>query len=319
MMYYSGDNMIGINKEEGMGQITQVQSSYRFLLDHIERFQQEIVDGARHIDARVYQFPQQTDDDIGVTPESISLTRQEGEQAFELAQSHLLDHLITERNHGRMIPRLAGHIHIDHANPIECIQRIQCINQLKDDFGLLIQSLSSDKDVRFEIVKEALPNLIKLAATRHILAENRPLSVVSYSWSHRFSSKKLNKQEVLHKLFNTRRYSNNTVTINEAWSSQVDDDITYIQSFPNGAQFIIKRPLKITPVVNIKYQESDLFIDPKLKKSSTKIAHSPLYIFNNKTVKMQPFNDYVRSEHIEGKKAVNLDLVIPRLHLYQLS
>lgn len=311
-----------------MDHITNVKASYKLLCDHIDSFVEYLLDKGELVSARVYQYPVFTDRDIGHSPDSIPLTPVDGQQALLLALDYLQQHAIKEEQSGRIVPRMPGTIVFQHPDPIGCIMRLDYINVLKNNLNEAITNISPKKDVRFETVKLALPNLIKKVATRHVIYANKPVKSVSFSWVNRHNGKNLSKKQVLAILKTSEEYENKNSIADPDFADYVAKEIVKISHMPDSSQFVIRRPLRITPMLNFNYQRDGL---PHLKQRPSSrrsgalapknyVAHSPAFIFND-LPKVFPFWSYEANEqgteqNLDDKQTVREQLILPRLHLY---
>lgn len=308
-----------------MDKIANLRASYQHLCAHIDSFTEFLLAHGELISATVYTMPTYTNLDIDAHPSNIELIPVHGKQALLESLDWMKKNSITNDQSGRIVPRLPGVIVYQHPEPLECIMRLERINVLKNDLNEAIIDISADKDIRFETVKMALPNLIKKVATRHFLFANRPVNTVSFTWAHRLTGENKTKQQVMAILQRSLDYSNKNTIADPMFSMRVEQDKLMISQLPQQSVFAIRRPIRVTPMLNLNYRKGStpyLHERPSSKNAlgiapRNFVAHSPVFIFND-LPKVFPFKSYNQDEHPKPEPA-HLDkevLVIERLHLY---
>lgn len=307
-----------------MNHMTNLKSTYRLLGDHIDAFAEHLLAKGTLKAATVYEYPAHTDDDVAQVPDSIPLQPVADHTALLLALDSLKQNTIRDDQSGRIVPRLPGAIVYHHPDVLECIARLERINMLKNELADAILAISPDKDVRFDVVKDALPLLIKKVATRHVIYANRPVKSVSFSWAHRYAGKTLTKPQVVDMLAKSLIYSNKHTLSDPRFGLQVDADLLTISQLPDHSRFVIRRDIRVTPMLNLNYEKNSAPYLSTRPSSTTPtavapknyVAHSPVFIFEGNP-RLYTFESY------RGKSAAQpqtprdpLELVIPRLHLY---
>ena len=308
-----------------MDKITELKATYALLSDHIDSFVEYLLSQGHLHSATVYQYPAHTDEDIAEWPDLIELVPVHGQEALLMALDHLKKNTIVDKQSGRIVPRLPGSVVYYHPDALGCINRLERINVLKNDLRDAIMKISDDIDVRFEAVKLALPNLIKKVATRHFLYANRPVAKLSFAWVHRQAGNNLSKKQVLDILNRSLAYRNKNTIADPNFHEMVQEDILRISQMPAASKYVIRRPLRVAPMVTLKYKPSSLpYLDsrpssakPNALSPTNYVAHSPIFIFNDEPLAF-PFKNYVAAEHAKAQSEPNRneELMVKRLHLF---
>jgi DNA replication terminus site-binding protein len=310
-----------------MDHIANLRATYKLLGDHIDAFTEMLFGKGELKTAVVYAYPAHTDDDIAQVPDSITLTPVCDQAALLLALDSMKQNTIRDDQSGRIVPRLPGAIVYHHPEPLECIGRLERINELKNELADVILAISPDKDVRFDVVKDALPLLIKKVATRHVIYANRPVKSVSFSWAHRYAGKSLTKPQVEDMLAKSLMYSNKHTLSDPRFGLQIEEDMLTISRLPAHSRFVIRREIRVTPMLNLNYEKDSapyLASRPSSKTPSAVspknyVAHSPVFIFEGNP-RLYPFESYAGRSGLGQQGARDtLELIIPRLHLYLKS
>jgi DNA replication terminus site-binding protein len=296
-----------------MDSITQLKICYANIQDRLTLLFDLIEEEAESINGVVYELPVPSNDDIGKTPEIIPVTKIDGNITTALTREHYFTHKLNAQRSGRILPRLPGVITIDHPNAKECMQRLFEINQCKDVFREIVKQLSKDKNERFRIVSLALPDLVKLQVFRHILFTDTPVKSIGFSWANRSSMKRMTRDEVLTTLEKATNYYHERQPLSD-FAELVEKEHLGISQYPKNAEFIIRRPLRVAPMMNVRFYE------PKVKtlidhnSPGNMVAHSPLMVFNP-VEKVGMLKNYIKN--VQDKAFDNIAPVIPRLHLYK--
>lgn len=307
-----------------MDNISNVRATYKLLCDHIDEFTEQLLGKGELKAAAVYEYPSHTDEDVAQVPDSIVLTPVFGQAALLLALDSLKQNTLRDDQSGRIVPRLPGTIVYHHPEPLDCIQRLERINELKNELADAILAISPDKDIRFDVVKDALPLLIKKVATRHVIYANRPVKSVSFSWTHRYAGKSLNKKQVEDMLAKSLVYSNKHTLSDPRFGMQVQEDMVTISRLPANSRFVIRRELRVTPMLNLNYVKDAAPYLTRRPSSKTPtavspknyVAHSPVFIFEGDP-RLYTFENYTRKSASQSQATrEEVELVIPRLHLY---
>ena len=298
-----------------MGNTANLKIGYADIQERLRLLFEVIDERATDIRAYVYQLPTPSNEDIGDKPTLIRVTPIDGMPAYQLAKTHSFLHTLNQERSGRVLPRLPGIVMIDHPDPLDCLSRMADINRAKDDFKGLMGNTGKDKNDRFDIVSKALPDLVKLQTFRHLLFLNSAAQTIGFSWVNRNSVKCFKKQEVIALLQKANDYYQDRQPLS-AFLEMVQKEIHEIDGYSDKAEFVIRRPQRITPMMNVRYYSPKTAILPNHKMPANIVAHSPLFVFNQ-SPKINDLKTYVRPDN-----EITLDdtaPVIQRLHLYEKS
>lgn len=208
--------------------------------------------------------------------------------------------------------KLAGTLLIEcnKSNELEIRQRIDIINQLKIKFEQLILSLNPSPDVRFEMFRDALPNLCKLSITRQIPLALPTVSRINYAWTNRKVGGNYKRDDLLKQIKVARTKPKPSDTMGE-WLACLDHEEKMISSYPRTAIFIERRQSRVTAMMKLHYP-----MGHKPRETSVH-AHSPLIIINDKP-KIGELKTYLKPDKPEQPEE-KYQLIIPRLCLYLLT
>jgi DNA replication terminus site-binding protein len=291
--------------------MADLRSSHANLLLHIQLLTR-IMGECLSSHATVYQFPDHTQEDIGVDPEVVPIIAHSGQAAIEKALLHY-SHFQTDKNQpGAFVRKLAGTLLIEcsKSTELEIRQRIEAINRMKQEFEQLILSLSPLPDVRFELFRNALPYQCKLSITRQIPVALPSIRRINYAWTNRKVGGNFKRDDLLNKIKLARSQPKPSDMMDE-WLSCLDYEERLIASYPKSAVFIERRQSRVTAMMKLHYPQGH-----KPKETSLH-AHSPLIIINDKP-KISQLKTYIRPDKPEQPEA-KYQLVIPRLCLYLLT
>ncbi len=282
-----------------------VRREYWHLVEHIKLLIDCLKMGAV-TKAQLYALPYGELDDVGVDKVMIDVSPLSGDAAFEKALLHLLDFELRHENQaGVMAQRLPGVICIRHPDEDELRRRVAEINRLKKAFERTILQLANHTNTRFELVSNAVPNLIRKAFTRQIMIGEPGYARIGFSWVRLHSqSKAQNKQFWIDKLEQAKSANKNSAA-HEDWVKAIDIENRQLMNANDAELFRIRRPLRITPMMNIRDEN-------KKSRQTTKIAHSPIW-FINQDVTIGELGPYIGQA-----KADALAPVVERLHLYKV-
>jgi DNA replication terminus site-binding protein len=296
-----------------MDSITQLKVCYTNIQDRLALLFDLIEGEAKSVNGVVYELPVPSNDDIGKTPEIIPVAKIDGDITLRLTREHYFSHRLNIERSGRVLPRLPGVIAIEHPNAKECMQRLFEINQCKDEFREMVSLLSADKNERFRIVSLALPDLVKLQVFRHILFTDTPVKSIGFSWANRSSMKRMTRDEVLTILEKANNYYRERQPLSD-FAELVEKEHLGISNYPKTAEFIIRRPLRVAPMMNLRFYEPKVKILTDHNSPGNMVAHSPLIVFNH-IPKVGKLKDYVKND--KDKAIDKVAPIIPRLHLYK--
>jgi DNA replication terminus site-binding protein len=297
--------------------ITKLKVDYNDINDRLTLVFNMIYEDATSMTADVFELPPPTNEDVGKSPESISVLHHRDHVAKMMARQHYFKHTLNAERSGRVLPRLPGVVFVEHPHALDCMQRLADINQRKDAFQhFLKSSIPGDKNERFRTVSHALPDLVKLQLSRHVLFLDCRAKTIGFSWANRHSIKRLSKEDVLSMLAITDNYYKERQPLSD-FIDIVAKEISYIDSFSQHTQFVIRRPLRIAPMMNVSFQLPKVSAIATHKNASNIVAHSPILVFNQQP-KIRGLKNYVKKNNVNDSGAHTTKLVIPRLHLYEV-
>ena len=145
--------------------------------------------------ARVFELPLVAPEHDEAPEGPISVVEWNREDGFEKAITAWSQFYAQPNASTKMVFRLPGvvYVHGDRGDAIE--RRVEHINNLKEQFGALVETLGS-RDDRFEWVHRTFPGLITLQVVRKIHCI-RGIRTVSFSWAHREAIYKKTKDDVI--------------------------------------------------------------------------------------------------------------------------
>ena len=286
--------------------VQKIKQEYFHLLDHVDSLV-SCLHSQKSLRAIVFTLPVGQSQDVGLGHINIKPQRVEGRQAIEQALMHYSDFRIHQNQAGVMAKRLPGALWVKTNNECEITDRIRIINQKKDEFMQLVQSISPYPDQQFEAMKDAVPMIIRKAVGRHIPCYNTgALERIRFSMSKRVSMSKTQPRSYwLEKLEKSRNYVMRQAD-SESWAKQIDIEQKALSSLPESALLRVERPIRKVPIANIYTTNST---------KTTLVAHSPIILFDD-DVSIGPFRQYTGSAagEVETKEPI-----IPRWHLYLKS
>ncbi len=281
-----------------------IREDYFALLSHIDSLNL-VLRGQQMLQATVYMLDVGKVQDVGIQHINLVPGIISGRQAFERGLLHYSDHHLVDEQAGVMAKRLPGVIQLRVDDQQEICDRVNIINQRKDSLMQLIRDVSPDKDVQFEVMKQAIPMGIRKAIGRHIhVIPKGELKRLGFSFSNRVSmSKKARRDDWLRKLDNSEKYARGHIDAT-SWSQQIEIERKALSALPPSAILRQERPIRKTPIANVYFRN---------KRKTTFVAHSPILVLDD-NVELVGFREY-RGD-ASGKRSLTKELIIPRLHLY---
>jgi DNA replication terminus site-binding protein len=259
----------------------------------------------------VHELPSPEKEDIGAVYQDLKSIHLTGQDAFEKYSWHISNVKLNKNRVGLMSVRVPGCLIIETNEEQEIRERIEVINTLKKSFDDLIKHQGGkNKDERFEIVSQAVPDLVRKALSRQILVSPKYTSNVSYAWSNSTSiSKPLHKDEWDKRLENAIAFKRNHPNAKN-WQTAIEIERSTLRAITDTDFFKVKRPLRVVPIMNVKYLSEKV---SGIQKKTTYIAHTPLLVIND-LPKLSILKNYSGSTK---KKLIQEHPVIERLHLYK--
>lgn len=291
--------------------IDALRRDYAHLREHIKALHPLFHEGILHPGSRVFTLPLLSQDDIGDAVTNIVPTPLEGISALNAYLDHMLDMTLQHEQTGQMAKRLPGYILLETPDEAEIIERIEVINTLKANLDTYIRRhAGKTPDARFEVVSHAIPNLVRKALSRRLLVAPKASFSVSFSWSHSSSRSKAQPKVYWEEKLERSRESKVAHMDEEAWNTMIDMEKQALMAANDVTHFRIVRPLRVNPIMNVKYEKDD---DGAFKKT-TMVAHSPLLCVNQ-----QPKCFPLRHYQGESVKSASDKPVIERWQLYKVT
>lgn len=295
---------------ESENNIQRLREHYFYMMGHIEQLSLALAE-CTFSHATCFSLPLLSKDDLGDEPDYIHVDMVTGQHAVNMAIEHLSQHEIKDNMPGVFAQRLPGVISLtlEDKKAGEMRQRINTINTLKTEFALLIKSLSPNTDTRFEIVSQALPNLIKKTVARKILVAPEFCQRIGFSWKRFYSVRKKTPEQWDLYLKNALEKGRPKGCEQDKWEQAITIERNILRNNNDASIFTSRRPIRITPAINLTMREGDV-------KATTVVAHSPLWVFNQTPI-IGALNSFDANS---SKRCINErdeELLIPRLFLYR--
>lgn len=290
--------------------IQRLREHYFNMMEHIKLLRELLSQSASPYSV-CFVLPHLSKEDIGIEPCAIHVEKVTGQYALNMAIEHLSQHELKEDVPGLFAQRLPGVIFLNLTpeDTQEAEQRIEAINSLKAMFAGLVKALSPNKDVRFEIVSQALPNLIKKSVARKILVAPEHCKRIGFTWKRFYSVRKKTPLEWDEYLENAIKKGRPKGVEQTNWEQAIEIERQILRNNDDAAAFVSRRPLRIAPAMNLTMSGGKV-------KATTVVAHSPLWVFNQvPTVGvLNDFNDGAQKRQGSEREE---QLLIPRLFLYR--
>lgn len=289
--------------------IDVLRRDYAHLRSHIQALHPLIHNSILNPQSCVFTLPSLSQDDIGEAFPDITPTAVDAVMARHAYLDHSLDMTLQHDQTGQMAKRLPGYIVLNTPDEQEILERIEVINRLKTSLDTYIQThAGKTPDTRFEVVSQAIPNLVRKALSRRLLVAPSDTFSVSFSWSHSSSRSKAQPRVYWEEKLERSRVAKAEHVDEEAWNTMIDMEKQALMAANDVSHFRVIRPLRVNPIINVKYAKDD---EGAFKKT-TMIAHSPLLILNQ-----QPKCFPLRSYQGASLKPAADTPVIERWHLYK--
>lgn len=290
--------------------IDVLRLDYAHLRAHIKALHPLIHKGILNTESRVFTLPLLSQDDIGDAFPNITPTAVNNVLARNAYLDHTLDMTLQHEQTGQMAKRLPGYILLNTPDEAEILERIDVINSLKKNLDAYIQThAGKTPDTRFEVVSKAIPNLVRKALSRRLLVAPTDTFSVSFSWSHSSSRSKAQPTAYWEEKLERSRMNKAAHIDEDAWNTMIDMEKKALMAANDATHFRIMRPLRVNPIINVKYDKED----DGIFKKTTMIAHSPLLLLNQEP-KCFPLRPYQGASLKPAEDAP----VIERWHLYKV-
>lgn len=204
-----------------------------------------------------YQLPKPTVLDEKVVADRIDVIPFQSQQAFECCLSAFDDVFKKPSLSGKVLTRHPGVIGIRGSNS-EIRDLLNAINQLKHRFKQLVLS-EKNKDDRFELVHSAVPNLITLAFYRQLHFEQRIPFSLRFTWMHKHSIQYLSTDSAKNLLLEAQQSTVLPDCDLQNWQKMIAQELYRISHLPSNHKLRIRRPIRVSPQVNIRFSASDRY------------------------------------------------------------
>ena len=284
---------------------TDLREDYLFMMANIKLLTEELSELTPE-NCVCFSLPTLSKEDLGDEPHKIPVETHTGKHALNMAIEHLSQHKLKENVPGVFAPRLPGAIVLTMEESTARLikSRINKINDLKVKLAESIKLLSPYTDVRFEIISQVLPNLIKKTALRKILLAPEQCHRVGFTWKRFYSVRKKSPKgwdKYLEKAIVTGKHKG------PEWEQAIEIERQVLRNNNDASFFVSRRPIRITPAMNINMNNS---------KATTVVAHSPLWIINQ-TPSIRGLKTFDTNAPKRKINERDEQLLLPRLHLYR--
>jgi DNA replication terminus site-binding protein len=235
----------------------KICATFNLLQDHIDLLINEIKE-SEIVYCKFYNLPETKSIDDKIAPTSIDVKKKQGEEALQQCCNAFKDIFKKNTISGKVLTRFPGIIALNSNEPEAITARISKINNLKDEFKAYILQMPNN-DARFELVHKLIPNLITLAAYRHIHYESNSPYSIRFTWMNKHSIKLLSKQEALNMLDNSEIYGQSNAINSQKWSEIVKKEKINIASLAEDEKLRIRRPTRVSPQINVRYSAKDRY------------------------------------------------------------
>ncbi|MBQ4839734.1 MULTISPECIES: DNA replication terminus site-binding protein [Pseudoalteromonas] len=289
--------------------IRKIRADLHYLQVHIGEALTLLKDAQLQPCSAVYELPRLTQENIAEHAPTILPNPLFNEQARQRFLHHALDFTLKGNHPGVMARRLPGCLCFSTPHDQELRERVAHVNQLKSEFDTFIQHhAGKNPDQRFELVSQAVPLLIRKAVSRNLLLAPQDTFSLSYSWSHSTSRSAIQPRQYWHEKLDRTLQSKLSDVNASNWVKMIEQEKKALANANDSEYFRTIRPLRITPIVNLKYNRGQ---NGEFNKT-TMIAHSPVIVLNDRP-KLSPLKPYT-GKRIRDARA---GPVIARLHLYR--
>lgn len=209
---------------------------------------------AEPISARVFELPRLTRDQEEEPVTFVEPSAVNGPAAFTLGSAAFSDWYGVEGYSTKAVHRLPGVLSYRIADPATILAAVDRCNQLKQAIKELVPRLGN-RDDRFELIHARHRMLILLQLTRQITALACPPAIRSatFTWGFKTEIYKLSLDEACRVLETYRKRPGLRSEDGMPWEQRVNQEIVRLRSLPASAELRHRRPLKVRPLVNVRY------------------------------------------------------------------
>jgi DNA replication terminus site-binding protein len=207
-------------------------------------------------------------------------------------------------NHSPKYPfRLPGFIQLAPSHYQLASQLVDACNLQKVIIKELINSSKLNQSQKRDLIQSICPNAITLQIYRLIKAADGPVKRVGFTWCNKNSMRTINKDEFLTYLAGSKDNPPSGKTRAE-WAPWVDKEIELVKAKP-GEFIKIKRPLPITPKLNISFKDDT--------NTVMFYGHTPTIVFGEQACKVSPLKSYIKAK--STSKTEHYNYLIKRLYV----
>lgn len=207
-------------------------------------------------------------------------------------------------NHSPKYPfRLPGFIQLAPNHYQLASQLVDACNLQKVIIKELINSSKLNQSQKRDLIQSICPNAITLQIYRLIKAADGPVKRVGFTWCNKNSMRTINKDEFLTYLAGSKDNPPSGKTRAE-WAPWVDKEIELVKAKP-GEFIKIKRPLPITPKLNISFKDDT--------NTVMFYGHTPTIVFGEQACKVSPLKSYIKAK--STSKTEHYNYLIKRLYV----
>ena len=240
-----------------------------------------------------YQLPKIKEEEHHNPAKSIEVTPFSDNEALSLCCDAYQDWFKQPHISGKLLTRHPAIVGIKGVDQhIESL--ILAINTEKQAFKQIVLS-EKTKDARFELVHNAIPNLITLAFYRQLYYEKRPTYSLRFTWMHKHSIQHLNVKQALDFLHKNQSQKPLITEDKAAWNVMVEKEKQRIINLSKDHKLRIRRPIRVSPQVNVRFSATDRYHVS---------AALPFILFNaEQTEKVGQLRNYAKKADARQKKS----------------
>lgn len=261
------------------------------LTDSLNRLRQRLLDcDMDH--CKAFKLPPVTPEEEGVEPIEINPIELTGDAAVDAVMSAFTRFNTDEGESTRILFRMPGAIAISTSDPQSLVDLVHEINELKQRFDALAQSVN-DPDERFALIHRNFPGVVYLQIVRELKVVTAPLQSVTFAWGRKPSSQVITPESADAKLEWAAKNPTPALLARTGLSlTQLQHTVarerSYIATLPADTRIRSRRELRVRPVANLLFAEEAEVDNRKAQRE----AHTPLIVINSPAVKLGTLKPY---------------------------
>lgn len=219
---------------------------------------QRLLTQAEALRARVFMLPRVRREDEEKPVSFVETETVEGGEAFAQGLAAFNDWYGVKEYSTKAVHRLPGVLAYQVVDTETTVAAVARCNNLKQALKAVIPRLGN-RDDRFELIHARHHMLILLQLTRQITALACPPGIrsVTFTWGFKTEIFKLTLDQACKVLEGYRKRPVPHSEPGFSWSERVDQEIVKLRSLPLDTELRHRRPLKIRPLVNVRYLLSE--------------------------------------------------------------